>query len=164
MKWLRKFFFRTVSGMDDPEPLAVSWQPGEVVFTIRHFPALTIWCWDGQLVGLSNPLTSTLRAQISSPMTSFFWPDAPVTAKIISVKIDGFEQLAQPEKPDEAHQAQNFGISGAMFQPRPYTYETPRIWWGWVLIPTHWIARRILGPLTPAAVAMLLAEKKWNKR
>ena len=146
---LRKLFFRTVSTMVDAEPLPVDWPAGEVVFTMSYFPSLMAWCWDNQVIGITDPLTSTLCATIPGPMKCFFWPDAPATAKIISVKIDGVEQLAPTAD-----------ILGVMFQKRPYSYEAPRLWWGWSLL----VFFKLFGAgMEATAAGMWLRDKGWKR-
>ena len=160
-KFLRKLFFGTKTEMVDPDPLQVNWPAGEVVIEMEYVAALAAWSMpnsDGSMpmMGLQDRMTLRIQTHFERPVMAFSWLDAPKMAKLKSVKIDGVDMMLGE-------------LSGAVFGPRPHTFEIPRWWWRWTIRPVAWVMRpivriveRVARPLARAAM-MYSIHDTWRR-
>lgn len=118
-KLIQFLLYRRVVGQDQT-PLPVDWGRGEYKIRIRLHPAIMIWTAGAatNIVGI-GPQEFNVVITVDDPAVGFFWASPWPDALVVSLTVDGVEQLAGP-------------MHALALGPRPTVELVPRKWWSWM--------------------------------
>lgn len=125
--WL---FWSKRAGTVHAEPLPVCWPAGQYVIILQRRVGAVIW---GRAAGGVNCYGTSageeihVRFAMDEPASCFSLSGVNAYDNIISVQVDGVEQIAGP-------------LNCAVFCDRPIVVWKPRWWWGWAVRLFDWVA------------------------